>query len=243
MGQTAENVAEQYGVSRDDQDAFALRSQQKAAAARSAGRFADEIAPVDDSAARRATPKRVDQDEFIRPDTTLEVLAKLKPAFRTDGKGSVTAGNSSGLNDGAARCSSLPRASRVSEFGLEPWRVSSRRGRRRRAAHHGDGPGARDAHARSSAPGSRSTTIGRDRAERGVRRAVARVPARARPRRRRSARQPERRRDRARPSARHARRAAAAHRGARARRRAARYALCTMCIGVGQGMATIIERV
>jgi 3-oxoadipyl-CoA thiolase len=101
MGQTAENVAEQYGVSREDQDAFAARSQTKAAAARASGRFAEEIAPIE-IPQRKGPPKRVDQDEFIRPDTTVEVLAKLKPAFRTDGKGSVTAGNSSGLNDGAA---------------------------------------------------------------------------------------------------------------------------------------------
>jgi 3-oxoadipyl-CoA thiolase len=101
MGQTAENVAEQYGVSREDQDAFAARSQTKAAAARASGRFAEEIAPIE-IAQRKGPPKRVDQDEFIRPDTTVEVLAKLRPAFRTDGKGSVTAGNSSGLNDGAA---------------------------------------------------------------------------------------------------------------------------------------------
>ena len=101
MGQTAENVAEQYGVSREDQDKFALRSQQRAAAARAAGRFASEIVAVE-IPQKKGDPKRVDQDEFIRPDTSLEVLAKLKPAFRTDGKGSVTAGNSSGLNDGAA---------------------------------------------------------------------------------------------------------------------------------------------
>jgi len=118
MGQTAENVAEQYGVSREDQDTFAARSQTKAAAARSAGRFAEEIAPLE-IAQRKGPPKRVDQDEFIRPDTTVEVLAKLKPAFRTDGKGSVTAGNSSGLNDGAAALLvGSERAAR--ELGVEP---------------------------------------------------------------------------------------------------------------------------
>jgi acetyl-CoA acyltransferase len=101
MGETAENVAEQYGVTRADQDAFALRSQQKATASRTAGRFNEEIVPVEIAGKKGATT-RVDQDEFIRPDTTLDVLAKLKPAFRHDGKGSVTAGNSSGLNDGAA---------------------------------------------------------------------------------------------------------------------------------------------
>jgi acetyl-CoA acyltransferase len=100
MGQTAENVAEQYGVSRADQDCFALRSQQRAAAARTSGRLAREIVAVE-IPQKKSDPKRFDQDEFIRPDTTFEILAKLKPVFRVDG-GSVTAGNSSGLNDGAA---------------------------------------------------------------------------------------------------------------------------------------------
>ena len=101
MGQTAENVAELLGINRGDQDAFALRSQQKATAARTASRFVREILPVETAAPKGKPPVIVDQDEFIRPDTSLEILAKLKPAFRTDGKGSVTAGNSSGLNDGA----------------------------------------------------------------------------------------------------------------------------------------------
>ena len=100
MGQTAENVAEQYGVSRGDQDAFAVRSQRKAAAARSGGRFDREIVPVD-IPQKKGEPKRFCEDEFIRPDSTIEGLARLKPAFRPEG-GSVTAGNSSGLNDGAA---------------------------------------------------------------------------------------------------------------------------------------------
>ena len=101
MGQTAENVAEKYGVSREDQDKFALGSQQKAARARSAGRFTGEITPLE-IPQKKGEPKKFDQDEFLRPDSTLEALGKLKPAFRTDGKGSVTAGNASGLNDGAA---------------------------------------------------------------------------------------------------------------------------------------------
>ena len=101
MGQTAENVAEQYGVSRADQDAFAVRSQQKAATARASGRFVPEIAPIE-IAQKKGDAKRIDTDEFIRPETTAETLAKLKCVFRTDGRGSVTAGNSSGLNDGAA---------------------------------------------------------------------------------------------------------------------------------------------
>ena len=118
MGQTAENVAEQYGVTRADQDAFALRSQQKAAAARSAGRFAVEIVPVE-IAQKKGDPRRVEHDEFIRADTSAEALARLKPAFRTDGKGSVTAGNSSGLNDGAAAIL-LAGAAGVKQFGLVP---------------------------------------------------------------------------------------------------------------------------
>jgi 3-oxoadipyl-CoA thiolase len=99
MGQTAENVAEKFGVSREDQDRFALRSQQRAADAR--GRLAVEITPVTVPGPKKGTTREFVQDEFIKPDTTLEVLAKLRSAFRTDGKGSVTAGNSSGINDGA----------------------------------------------------------------------------------------------------------------------------------------------
>jgi 3-oxoadipyl-CoA thiolase len=118
MGETAENVAEQYGVSRDDQDAFAVRSQRKAAAARAAGRLAAEIVPTE-IAQKKGEPRRVEHDEFIRPDTTPEGLARLKPAFRTDGKGSVTAGNSSGLNDGAAALL-LASARGVKEMGLAP---------------------------------------------------------------------------------------------------------------------------
>jgi 3-oxoadipyl-CoA thiolase len=103
MGQTAENVAEQFNVSRKDQDVFACNSQLKAAAARAKGRFEREIAPVSIPAEKRGKETTVfSEDEFIRPDTTIEVLAKLRPAFRSDGKGTVTAGNSSGINDGAA---------------------------------------------------------------------------------------------------------------------------------------------
>ncbi len=101
MGQTAENVAELHRVSRDDQDAFALWSQQKAAAARDAGRLAQEIVPVS-IPQRKGEPTLVDTDEFIRGDSSLVALARLKPVFRGDGTGSVTAGNASGLNDGAA---------------------------------------------------------------------------------------------------------------------------------------------
>jgi 3-oxoadipyl-CoA thiolase len=118
MGQTAENVAEKYGVSRNDQDCFALRSQQKAATARSSGRFVDEIAPLEIQQKKGET-RRFEQDEFLRPDSSLEALSKLKPAFRTDGKGSVTAGNASGLNDGAAALLVASEAG-VKEFTLQP---------------------------------------------------------------------------------------------------------------------------
>ncbi len=101
MGETAEHVASQYGISRADQDAFAVRSQQKAAAARSSGRLAQEIVPVT-VPQKKGEPLVVRDDEFLRPETSLETLARLKPAFRHDGQGSVTAGNASGLNDGAA---------------------------------------------------------------------------------------------------------------------------------------------
>jgi 3-oxoadipyl-CoA thiolase len=99
MGETAENVAERYGITRDDQDAFALESQRRAAAAMASGKFRDEIVPVV-IPQRRGDPRVIDVDEHPRPDTTLEALARLEPAFRKNG--SVTAGNSSGINDGAA---------------------------------------------------------------------------------------------------------------------------------------------
>ncbi|MGD8862173.1 MAG: 3-oxoadipyl-CoA thiolase [Myxococcales bacterium] len=98
MPETAENVAEQFQVSREDQDAFALRSQQAAAAAMEAGRLAEEITPVE-VPRRKQEPLVVDRDEHPRPETTLEKLARLPTPFREGG--SVTAGNASGVNDGA----------------------------------------------------------------------------------------------------------------------------------------------
>ncbi|MDO9498555.1 3-oxoadipyl-CoA thiolase [Falsiroseomonas sp.] len=99
MPETAENVAQDFQVSRADQDAFAYRSQQRAGKAQASGRFAQEIVPVS-IARRKGDPVIVDQDEHLRPDTTMEALAKLGTPFRKDG-GSVTAGNASGVNDGA----------------------------------------------------------------------------------------------------------------------------------------------
>ncbi len=99
MGETAENLLETHVISREEQDRFALRSQQKAAAAQANGRLALEIAPVS-IPQRKGDPIRFSVDEFVKPKTTMEGLAALKPAFRKNG--SVTAGNASGLNDGAA---------------------------------------------------------------------------------------------------------------------------------------------
>lgn len=117
MGETAENLVEKETISREDQDHFSLRSQQKAAAAQNSGRLAEEIVPVE-IPQRKGDPKVFKEDEFIRPDTSLEVLGKLRPAFRKNG--SVTAGNSSGLNDGAA---ALLLAS---EEGLKKWDLKPR---------------------------------------------------------------------------------------------------------------------
>jgi 3-oxoadipyl-CoA thiolase len=107
MGETGENVAERFGVTREDQDAFALRSHRRWAAANEAGRFADELVPVGD----------VERDEHPRPDTSLEKLAALKPAFREGG--SLTAGNSSGINDGAA-AAVVASEEKARELGAEP---------------------------------------------------------------------------------------------------------------------------
>ncbi|HET7759150.1 MAG TPA: thiolase family protein [Gaiellaceae bacterium] len=107
MGETGENVAERYDVSREEQDAFALRSQQRWAAADADGRFADELVPLGD----------VTRDEHPRPDTSADKLATLKPAFRPGG--SVTAGNSSGINDGAAALV-IASEEKARELGVEP---------------------------------------------------------------------------------------------------------------------------
>jgi acetyl-CoA acyltransferase len=116
MGETAENVAEAHAISRDSQDAFALRSQQRAAAARTAGRFAEEIGAVT-IAQKKGDALVVSDDEFLRPDTTLAALSRLKPVFRAGG--SVTAGNASGLNDGAAALL-VASSGAVREMSLRP---------------------------------------------------------------------------------------------------------------------------
>jgi 3-oxoadipyl-CoA thiolase len=116
MGETAENVAERHGVSREDQDAFALESHRRAIAAAEAGRFDDELVTVD-APQPKGDPVTIHADEGPRPDTTLERLSKLRPIFR-DG-GSVTAGNSSQINDGAA-CVVVTSEERARELGREP---------------------------------------------------------------------------------------------------------------------------
>ena len=115
MPETADNVADDYQVSRADQDAFALRSQQKAAAAQAAGFFAEEIVPV--RIAHKKGETVVERDEHLRPETTLEALNKLKPVNGPDK--SVTAGNASGVNDGAAALI-LASAEAVKKHGLTP---------------------------------------------------------------------------------------------------------------------------
>jgi len=107
MGETGENVAERYGVSREDQDAFALRSQERWSAANAAGRFDDELVPVGE----------VGVDEHPRPESTIDALAGLKPAFRSGG--TVTAGNASGINDGAAALV-VASEEKARELGIEP---------------------------------------------------------------------------------------------------------------------------
>ena len=115
MPQTADNVADDYGIARADQDAFALRSLQRAAAAQAAGFFAEEIVPV--TIKGRKGDSVVDQDEHLRPETTLEALSKLKPVNGADR--TVTAGNASGVNDGAAALI-LASAEAVQKHGLTP---------------------------------------------------------------------------------------------------------------------------
>jgi acetyl-CoA C-acetyltransferase len=115
MGNTAENVARQYQITREAQDEFATASQNKAEAAQKAGRFKEEIAPV--TIATRKGDIVVDQDEYIRAGTTIEQVAKLKPVFVKEG--TVTAGNASGINDGAAAVI-LMNAHEAEKRGLEP---------------------------------------------------------------------------------------------------------------------------
>ena len=167
MAATAENCAAKYGISREEQDRYALRSQQLADAAWKAGRFAEEIAPVEIK-----TRKGVEMfaaDDHMRPDSTLEGLAKLSAAFSKNG--CVTAGNASGIVDGAAAIL-LASERAVKTHGLTPLgRLDALGDGRRRAVADGDGPRARDAQgAREGGPDARRHRS--HRGQRGVRRAV-----------------------------------------------------------------------
>ena len=118
MGITAENVAEKYGYTREQQDEYAVNSHKKAAAAQQAGKFKDEILPIEIPAKKKGgTPTMFAADESIRPDTTVESLRALKPAFKKDG--TVTAGNAPGVNDAAAAVVVMS-ASKARELGLKP---------------------------------------------------------------------------------------------------------------------------
>jgi acetyl-CoA C-acetyltransferase len=141
MGTTAENVATKWQISREEQDRFAVGSQNKAEAARKAGRFKDEIAPV--TVSTRKGDIVVDTDEYIRDGATLEAMAKLRPAFSKDG--TVTAGNASGINDGAAALVLMTRegSEQARAHPARPHRLLG--DGRRRSGDHGFGPDPGDA--------------------------------------------------------------------------------------------------
>ena len=241
MGETAEHVAEQFHVTRHDQDAFAVRSQQRAAIARSTGRFAEEIVPVT-IAQKKGAPIVVSDDEFLRPATSMETLAVLKPAFRTDGLGSVTAGNASGLNDGAAALL-LMSARAAANAGLTPGArvvASAAAGVAARIMGMGPVPATRLVLQRAGLSLDDMDVIELNEAFAAQALAVVRElglgddDPRINP---------------------HGGAIAIGHplgmSGARLaltamrelHRRSQRYAICTMCIGVGQGYAMILERV
>ena len=117
MGQTAENLVEKYGISREDQDKFAAWSQAKATKAWENGRLAEEVIPVE-IPQRKKDPIIFEKDEFVKPSSTIEILGKLRPAFKKEG-GSVTAGNSSGLNDGASALL-VSSEQGIKDHGLKP---------------------------------------------------------------------------------------------------------------------------
>ena len=227
MGETGENVAERWDVSREDQDAFALRSQKRWAAANAAGRFDDELVAVGD----------VTVDEHPRPETNAEALARLKPAFRADG--TVTAGNASGINDGAAALV-IASEEKARELGIQPLGafVASAVGGCRPACH-GDRAGPCRRASSSSARDRREPARSR-RAERGLRLAE---PRRVR----------ELGLDEEKVNV-NGGAIALGHplgmSGARLvvsllhelRRRDGRYGLATLCVGVGQGVAALFER-
>ena len=198
MGETAENVAERFGISRSDQDAWALRSHQRAVAAITSGRFDNEIVPVEaPSENGRGATTLVERDEGPREDTTLEKLGRLRTAFRDDG--TVTAGNASTLNDGAA-CLVLASKERAEALGARPLaRIVSIGVAGVDPAVMGIGPVSAIPKALEAA-GLQLERDRPDRDQRGVRRPGARMRPRAE--HRRGAAERQRRRDRAGPSTR-----------------------------------------
>jgi 3-oxoadipyl-CoA thiolase len=240
MGETAENVVERCGVTRQDQDAFALESQRRWKAALDAGRFADEIVAIDVPGAQRGATTTVDTDEHPRPDTTLASLAALKPAFKRDASGSVTAGNSSGINDGAAALLVTSEA-RAAELGLRPMArfVSSAvAGVDPATMGLGPIPASRAALERAAIGGA-----GLDLVELNEAFAAQAVPVM-----RELALDPERVNVNGGAIAiGHPLGASGARLAAtllhEMRRRGARHGLATMCIGVGQGIAAVFEAV
>jgi 3-oxoadipyl-CoA thiolase len=241
MGETAENVAERYGISRADQDQFALRSQQNARDAAARKRFASEIVPVSVPGPKKGITVDFAHDEFAKPDTTLEALGKLRPAFRQDGKGSVTAGNASGINDGAAALFVASEAG-AKAIGAEPMArivAVASAGVEPRVMGIGPVPATRQALAKAGLTLDDMDVIELNEAFAAQVLACTRelgIPDDDR---------------RVNPNG---GAIALGHplgmSGARLaltaalelRERKARYALCTMCVGVGQGVAMILER-
>jgi acetyl-CoA acyltransferase len=240
MGETAENVAEDYGVTRQEQDLFACRTQQRAAAARARGRFAVEITPVEIAGGKKGQSEQFGQDEFLRPETTIEGLAKLKPAFRSGG--SVTAGNSSGINDGA--CALLVASERaVKEYRLEPLArlvTATAAGVEPRTMGMGPVPATRKAFAQSGLTMDDMAVIELNEAFAAQVMACLRELSVA-------ADDPRVNPNGGAIALGHplgmsgARLLLTASRELKARNE--QYALATMCVGVGQGMAAIVERV
>ncbi|MGH8799057.1 MAG: acetyl-CoA C-acyltransferase, partial [Casimicrobiaceae bacterium] len=239
MPETAENVAVDFKVSRADQDAFALRSQQRAAAAASAGRLAEEIVPVS-IPQKRGDPLQVAKDEHLRPDTTLEALARLKGIVRPDG--TVTAGNASGVNDGACAVVIASDAA-AKQLKLRPMArvvAAAAAGVAPRIMGFGPAPAMRKVLAMTGLRLSDIDVIELNEAFASQALAVLRdhgIPDDA---------------EHVNPNGGaialgHPLGASGARLVTTAlyqlRRTGGRYALCTMCIGVGQGIAMIVERV